>query len=110
MLRVTKRKNFLMISPNRTSVAGQAPMESIPLVMEPQSSFYSDPVVVLDFQVSSWAYKHFRAAPIFDILCLCMYWQSAVAAAVVVSVSISRDWLQPMLLDIFGAAKRRVAS
>jgi DNA polymerase zeta len=52
MLRVTKRKNFLMISPNRTGVAGQAPMECIPLVMEPQSSFYSDPVVVLDFQVT----------------------------------------------------------
>ncbi|KAL7687193.1 putative DNA-directed DNA polymerase, family B, ribonuclease H-like superfamily [Plasmopara halstedii] len=50
MLRVTKRKNFLLITPNRTQVAGQAPMECIPLVMEPHSSFYPDPVVVLDFQ------------------------------------------------------------
>lgn len=51
MLRVTKRKNYLLISPNRNGVAGQAPMECIPLVMEPESSFYPDPVVVLDFQV-----------------------------------------------------------
>lgn len=51
MLRVTKRRNFLLISPSRAQVAGQAPMESIPLVMEPLSSFYADPVVVLDFQV-----------------------------------------------------------
>ncbi|RLN26472.1 hypothetical protein BBJ28_00012863 [Nothophytophthora sp. Chile5] len=50
MLRVTKRKNFLLVSPSRTQVAGQAPMECIPLVMEPHSSFYPDPVVVLDFQ------------------------------------------------------------
>ncbi|KAG7388922.1 DNA polymerase zeta catalytic subunit [Phytophthora pseudosyringae] len=50
MLRVTKRKNFLLVSPSRDQVAGQAPMECIPLVMEPHSSFYPDPVVVLDFQ------------------------------------------------------------
>ncbi|ETL80985.1 hypothetical protein L917_18572 [Phytophthora nicotianae] len=50
MLRVTKRKNFLLVSPSRNQVAGQAPMECIPLVMEPYSSFYPDPVVVLDFQ------------------------------------------------------------
>ncbi|KAF4035862.1 DNA polymerase family B [Phytophthora infestans] len=50
MLRVTKRKNFLLLSPSRNQVAGQAPMECIPLVMEPHSSFYPDPVVVLDFQ------------------------------------------------------------
>jgi hypothetical protein len=51
MLRVTKRKNYLLVSPSRNQVAGQAPMECIPLVMEPHSSFYPDPVVVLDFQV-----------------------------------------------------------
>jgi DNA polymerase zeta len=50
MLRLTKRLHYLMVSPNRTQVARQAAMESIPLVMEPQSGFYSDPVVVLDFQ------------------------------------------------------------
>ncbi|KAG6580342.1 recovery protein 3 isoform 3 [Phytophthora cinnamomi] len=47
MLRVTKRKNFLLVSPSRNQVAGQAPMECIPLVMEPHSSFYPDPVVSL---------------------------------------------------------------
>lgn len=41
---------YLLISPSRKKVAGQAPMEVIPLVMEPQSQFYHDPVVVLDFQ------------------------------------------------------------
>ena len=51
MLRVTKRKNFLLVSPSKNQVSGQAPMECIPLVMEPHSSFYTDPVVVLDFQV-----------------------------------------------------------
>ncbi|CCI45356.1 unnamed protein product [Albugo candida] len=50
MLRVTKRNNFVLLSPSRNQVAAQAPMECIPLVMEPQSRYYSDPVVVLDFQ------------------------------------------------------------
>ncbi|ETV72516.1 hypothetical protein H257_12611 [Aphanomyces astaci] len=49
-IRVTKRLNYILISPNRQQVAGQAPMECIPLVMEPLSAFYGDPVVVLDFQ------------------------------------------------------------
>lgn len=31
-------------------VASQPAMECIPLVMEPESGFYDDPVVVLDFQ------------------------------------------------------------
>lgn len=31
-------------------VASQPAMECLPLVMEPESAFYSDPVVVLDFQ------------------------------------------------------------
>lgn len=51
MLRVTKRFNYLLVSPSRSQVASQPPMECIPLVMEPHSSFYHDPVVVLDFQV-----------------------------------------------------------
>ncbi|ETW03555.1 hypothetical protein H310_04972 [Aphanomyces invadans] len=49
-IRVTKRFNYIMISPNRQQVAAQPPMECIPLVMEPMSAFYGDPVVVLDFQ------------------------------------------------------------
>lgn len=31
-------------------VANQAAIECIPLVMEPMSRFYPDPVIVLDFQ------------------------------------------------------------
>ncbi|OQS06869.1 hypothetical protein THRCLA_01100 [Thraustotheca clavata] len=49
-IRVTKRLNYIMVSPNRQQVAAQPPMECIPLVMEPLSAFYGDPVVVLDFQ------------------------------------------------------------
>ena len=35
------------MSPSKKAVACQAPMEVIPLVMEPHSNFYVDPVVVL---------------------------------------------------------------
>ncbi|CAN0197572.1 unnamed protein product, partial [Hapterophycus canaliculatus] len=50
MLRVLKPRNFVAVSPSRQQVASQAAMESIPLVFEPQSRFYTSPVVVLDFQ------------------------------------------------------------
>lgn len=50
MLRVAKKKGFVAISPSKRSVANQAAMAVIPLVMEPQSNFYIDPVNVLDFQ------------------------------------------------------------
>lgn len=43
-------KGYLLISPSKQSVASQAPMEVIPLVMEPRSCMYTDPIVVLDFQ------------------------------------------------------------
>ncbi|OQR85051.1 hypothetical protein ACHHYP_12413 [Achlya hypogyna] len=49
-IRVTKRLNYIMVSASRAQVAAQPPMEIIPLVMEPLSSFYAEPVVVLDFQ------------------------------------------------------------
>ncbi|KAF0683127.1 Aste57867_24815 [Aphanomyces stellatus] len=49
-IRVTKRLNYILLSPNRQQVATQPPMECIPLVMEPLSSFYGEPIVVLDFQ------------------------------------------------------------
>lgn len=41
---------YLLLSPSRVKVASQAPMEVIPLVLEPKSRFYHDPVLVLDFQ------------------------------------------------------------
>ena len=71
MIRVTKPLNYVMVSPSREQVAAQAAMECIPLVigdgavtrsqqpltpspplqvMEPVSRFYTDPVLVLDFQ------------------------------------------------------------
>lgn len=49
--RVLKPHNFVALSPSRQQVASQAAMESIPLVFEPRSRFYTSPVVVLDFQV-----------------------------------------------------------
>lgn len=49
-LRLAHMQNYLAISPGYQQVASQPAMECIPLVMEPESSFYSDPVVVLDFQ------------------------------------------------------------
>lgn len=42
--------DYLLLSPSRNRVANQAPMEVIPLVMEPESGYYADPVLVLDFQ------------------------------------------------------------
>ncbi|CAN4108758.1 unnamed protein product [Withania somnifera] len=43
-------QNYVAISPGNQQVASQPAMECIPLVMEPKSGFYADPVVVLDFQ------------------------------------------------------------
>ncbi|KAK3840796.1 MAG: DNA polymerase zeta subunit [Linnemannia gamsii] len=50
MVRLSKPENFIMISPSRAQVGGQRAAEVIPMVMEPESGFYEDPVVVLDFQ------------------------------------------------------------
>ncbi|KAI1870822.1 uncharacterized protein JN550_004968 [Neoarthrinium moseri] len=50
MFRIAKPENFVLVSPNRKQVGGQNALECLPLVMEPQSSFYSSPVLVLDFQ------------------------------------------------------------
>ncbi|KAG0245565.1 hypothetical protein B0O80DRAFT_502930 [Mortierella sp. GBAus27b] len=50
MIRLAKPENYIMISPSRAQVAGQRALEVIPMVMEPESGFYEDPVVVLDFQ------------------------------------------------------------
>ena len=50
MLRLAKQENFIAVSPSKRQVENQRAPESIPLVMEPQSRFYSSPVVVLDFQ------------------------------------------------------------
>ncbi|KAJ1380912.1 Ribonuclease H-like superfamily [Sesbania bispinosa] len=49
-LRLAHTQNYVAISPGNQQVASQPAMECLPLVMEPESGFYSDPVVVLDFQ------------------------------------------------------------
>ncbi|XP_042518598.1 DNA polymerase zeta catalytic subunit [Macadamia integrifolia] len=50
LLRLAHTQNYLAISPGNQQVASQPAMECLPLVMEPESGFYADPVVVLDFQ------------------------------------------------------------
>ncbi|CAH1444198.1 unnamed protein product [Lactuca virosa] len=50
LLRLAHTQNYLAISPGSQQVANQPAMECLPLVMEPESGFYSDPVIVLDFQ------------------------------------------------------------
>ncbi|KAM7473815.1 hypothetical protein LguiB_021058 [Lonicera macranthoides] len=50
LLRLAHTQNYLAISPGAQQVASQPAMECLPLVMEPESGFYADPVVVLDFQ------------------------------------------------------------
>lgn len=50
LLRLAHTQNYLAISPGNQQVASQPAMECLPLVMEPESAFYSDPVLVLDFQ------------------------------------------------------------
>ena len=50
LLRITKPLNFILISPTREQVARQKAPECLPLVMEPESRYYSSPVLVLDFR------------------------------------------------------------
>lgn len=50
MFRIAKPENFILISPGRKQVGQQNALECLPLVMEPQSDFYTSPVLVLDFQ------------------------------------------------------------
>ncbi|XP_024966298.1 DNA polymerase zeta catalytic subunit isoform X1 [Cynara cardunculus var. scolymus] len=50
LVRLAHTQNYLAISPGSQQVACQPAMECMPLVMEPESGFYADPVVVLDFQ------------------------------------------------------------
>ncbi len=50
MLRLTRINNYVLLSPSRKQVNEQHPPMCVPLIMEPQSNFYHDPVLVLDFQ------------------------------------------------------------
>lgn len=50
MFRIAKPENFMLPSPSRKQVGQQNALECLPLVMEPQSAYYSSPLLVLDFQ------------------------------------------------------------
>ncbi|KAD5317907.1 hypothetical protein E3N88_17853 [Mikania micrantha] len=50
LVRLAHTQNYLAISPGSQQVACQPAMECLPLVLEPESGFYADPVIVLDFQ------------------------------------------------------------
>ncbi|XP_055088091.1 DNA polymerase zeta catalytic subunit isoform X2 [Periophthalmus magnuspinnatus] len=50
MLRVAKPLNYIPVTPSVQQRAQQRAPQCIPLVMEPESRFYSNSVVVLDFQ------------------------------------------------------------
>ncbi|KAM9496921.1 DNA polymerase zeta catalytic subunit isoform 1-T1 [Clarias gariepinus] len=50
MLRIAKPLNFIAVSPSASQRAQQRASQVIPLVLEPESRFYSNSVLVLDFQ------------------------------------------------------------
>jgi len=50
MLARAHARGFLLLSPQAVTVARQAALEHIALILEPKSAFYADPVAVLDFQ------------------------------------------------------------
>ncbi|XP_017877316.1 DNA polymerase zeta catalytic subunit [Ceratina calcarata] len=50
MLRLAKPLNYIPVSPSIQQRARMRAPESLPLIMEPQSVFYNDPLIVLDFQ------------------------------------------------------------
>merc|ERR1719319_1997888 len=49
MLRLAKPSNYVAVSPTRNQLGAQAAPEYLALLLEPESRFYTDPVVVLDF-------------------------------------------------------------
>lgn len=48
--RFAKPLGYVMVSPSREQVMRQNKQEGIPLVMEPYSGYYKDPIVLLDFR------------------------------------------------------------
>src|SRR5206468_13062955 len=50
IFRIAKPESFILVSPSRKQVSQQNALECLPLIMEPQSAFYSSPLLVLDFQ------------------------------------------------------------
>eukprot|EP00049_Salpingoeca_infusionum_P009764 m.165902 g.165902 ORF g.165902 m.165902 type:complete len:2389 (+) comp14438_c0_seq1:111-7277(+) len=50
MLRIAHQRNYIAISPSKPQVRAQNAAEALPLILEPESRFYTSPVLVLDFQ------------------------------------------------------------
>ncbi|KAF4520400.1 hypothetical protein B566_EDAN018620 [Ephemera danica] len=50
MLRLAKPRNFVPVSPSIYQRAHMRAPECLPLILEPESRYYADPVIVLDFQ------------------------------------------------------------
>lgn len=50
MLRLAKPMNYIPVSPSVQQRAKMRAPEFLPLILEPESKFYADPVIVLDFQ------------------------------------------------------------
>ncbi|CAK5264403.1 unnamed protein product [Mycena citricolor] len=50
MFRIAKPESFVLLSPSKQDVGRQNAAEAMPLIMEPQSAFYTSPTLVLDFQ------------------------------------------------------------
>ncbi|QHS76572.1 DNA-directed DNA polymerase [Saccharomyces paradoxus] len=50
LIRICKSESFILLSPGKKDVRKQKALECVPLVMEPESTFYKSPLVVLDFQ------------------------------------------------------------
>jgi DNA polymerase zeta len=50
MLRLAKPRNFVPVSPSIVQRAHMKAPEYVPLILEPESKYYEDPVIVLDFQ------------------------------------------------------------
>ncbi|XP_055638271.1 DNA polymerase zeta catalytic subunit isoform X2 [Toxorhynchites rutilus septentrionalis] len=50
MLRIAKPRNFVSVSPSIQQRAHMRSPEYLPLILEPNSRFYADPLIVLDFQ------------------------------------------------------------
>ena len=50
MLRIARKLNYIALSANQKQKSQMRAPECIPLTLEPESKFYTDPVAVLDFQ------------------------------------------------------------
>ncbi|KIR32771.1 DNA polymerase zeta subunit [Cryptococcus deuterogattii MMRL2647] len=50
IFRIAKPENFVLVSPSKQQVGLQNAPFSVPLIAEPESKYYTHPIIVLDFQ------------------------------------------------------------